>query len=207
MKLRVGDIEMDSEAGVTFARGNADPSRPAHDRECSPYQLLGMTLPALPAGVYWGLSAIGLAAVVGSVALLPALLAQSVFLAMLLPPMLGLALGSAVIAQRAGSSARPSLALPEAHELRATRIAALLSTAVSPLGVERIAAALGWTEDAVVTGLGVLIERERVREDLDLDTGHWVYALATRADALTPAALPIRERQNPILGRASRDRD
>ncbi len=169
----------------------------------------GHDLAGVAGGRLLGLSAIGLAAAVGIVALLPALLAQSAFLAMctLRPPMLGLALGSAVIAQRAGSRARPSLALPEAHELRATRIAALLSTAVSPLGVERIAAALGWTEDAVVTGLGVLIERERVREDLDLDTGHWVYALATRADALTPAALPIHERQNAILGRTPRDSD
>lgn len=211
MKLNVGDIQMDSESGVTFAHHAppAEPSRPAHDREGSPYQLLGISLPAWPASAYWWLSALGVAAVVGAVALLPALLAQSAFLALctLLPPLLGLALGSAVIARRAASKARPSLASPETHALRATRIAALLSTAASPLGVERIAAALGWTEEAVVTGLGYLIERERVREDLDLDTGRWVYALATRADALALDTLPIRERQGAIPGRPRGDRD
>lgn len=206
MKLKVGDIEMDSESGVTFAHGHppAAPSRPAHDRNSAPYQLLGVPVPAWPASVYWALSALGGTAFVGMVALLPALLAQSASLALctLLPPLLGLALGSAVIARGAGRK-RPALASPETHALRATRIAALLSTSASPLGVERIAAALGWTEEAVVTGIGYLLARERVREDLDLDTGHWVYALRTRADGLAPAALPIRERQDAIPGPAS----
>jgi hypothetical protein len=204
VKLRAGDIEIDGETGMTLARGRRreDPPRPVHDAGCSPYRLLGVSLPALPARVYWGLSALGLAGIAGCVALLPALLAGNAFLAVcaLVPPLFGLALGSAVIARRAG---RARASRPGLDALRATRIAALLSTAEVPLDVARIAGALGWTEDAVVAGLAYLVERARAQEDLDLETGCWVYALATRGDALTPAALSIRERQRAIPGRAA----
>jgi hypothetical protein len=202
MKLRVGDIEMDSRTGIVFASthgGNqAAPHAPARHQAQTLESLLAGRLPALSAGVYWGLVAASLVAVVSVVALLASGFVQNLFLAGVLPPLLGVALGSAVMARRAGVPGQPALASTEVRALRATRIAALLGTSTEPMTVERIAALLGWTEPAVVTGLGHLVRERRVQEDLDLDSGHWVYFLLPHADERARAALPLAERERAL---------
>jgi len=65
----------------------------------------------------------------------------------------------------------------EVDGIRAKRLAAALSRAPGPVTVEQICAELRWTEDAVIRGLAKLREDARIAEDVDLDSGHFVYTL------------------------------
>jgi hypothetical protein len=203
MKLRVGDIEMDSSTGIAFASTpgsiHAGLHHPASGHEQPPDLLREIRLPALSAPIWWGLAAVGALASASVIAVLVTGLVQNLFLASVLPPLLSVAVGGAVMARRAGVSGQPALASAELGALRATRITALLASATEPLTVERIATLLGWTEPAVVVGLGHLVREGRVQEDLDLASGHWVYALLPQADPHARAALPIAERERALV--------
>lgn len=65
----------------------------------------------------------------------------------------------------------------EVDGIRAKRLAAALSRAPGPVTVEQIGAELRWTEEAVIRGLARLREDARVTEDVDLESGHFVYTL------------------------------
>ena len=69
------------------------------------------------------------------------------------------------------------LAFDEVDGIRAKRLAAALSRAPGPVTVEQICAELRWTEEAVVRGLAKLRDDARIAEDVDLDSGHFVYTL------------------------------
>jgi len=78
-------------------------------------------------------------------------------------------------------SATPQLTdASSVDQQRAQRLAAALSTAPGPVAIEEIAQVMRWTPQAVATGLKVLADRGEVVEDLDLETGHWIYVLASR---------------------------
>lgn len=202
MKLRVGDIEMDSSTGITFAStsggGRAALHDAGHGHEPSRDLLRELGLPALSAPIYWSIAAASALAAVSVVALLVTGLVQNPFSVGVLPPLLGVTTGSAVMARRAGGGAS-GLAPAKLRAMRATRIAALLSTTSEPITVERIATLLGWTEPAVVTGLGHLVREGRAHEDLDLSSGHWVYSLLPHAAPHDRAALPISERERALV--------
>lgn len=88
-------------------------------------------------------------------------------------------------------------------ETRSTRLAALLSTEKEPLYIETIESKLGWTEDAVVSGIKRLVEEGRVVEDLDLEDGRWHYRLATADDQsneVPKTALAIEDRGVGVVG-------
>lgn len=203
MKLKVGDIEMDSSTGIAFAStpgsNQAALHDPAQGHGHPAGRLREMRLPALSASVYRAMAVVSLAAAVSVAALLATGLVQNLLLIGVLPPLLGVALGSAVMARWAGVAGQPALASTELGALRATRIAALLAAATEPMTIERIAALIGWTEPAVVTGLGHLVREGRAHEDLDLDSGHWVYSLLPHADQHTRAAQPIAERERTLV--------
>jgi hypothetical protein len=206
VKLKVGDIEMDSAGGIrmcgeqvtepgqTFAR----PGHPEH-------RLMGMDWPALPSAVYTGLGVISLvAATLMSGALLlgsfPQVAAWA--LAALLPWVFLVGAGGLLLGRRQPNA--PGLAEPPTLKLmenRARQIAALLSRAENPMTVEQIAAGLKWTEDASVTGLKLLVVRQEVTEDLDLNDGAYTYALRKlerELDAIDRKSTPIDERARAL---------
>ena len=214
MKLRVGDIEMDSEGGVELHRpasvrprgrgavvshvvvtgagrtGGPQPGTPSPlshptTREPSPARLrlvgwLGLGGAAVAAGaVFFALPATS-----------PLALGLSL-------PILGLFAGGLVARRVAGRVERERARLQAAQDdALATPVEAVLRGATEPLTVETLTERAGAPEAEVVRGLARLVERGRATEDLDLDTGHFVYRWGSDLlDAETPPeALDIRDR-------------
>ena len=115
----------------------------------------------------------------------------------LFPTALCLLLGTSTLflAQMATGTAGPEL-LSSVEATRSARLAALLSTEREPITIETIRTRIGWTEDAIVSGLSGLQRAGRLEEDLDLDSGHWNYRLKQSIDTeeIPKHALPLRER-------------
>ena len=59
---------------------------------------------------------------------------------------------------------------------------------------EEIAQALRWTESALVETLLHMKESGVLEEDLDLDSGQWIYRMQTATDTGTAASLMLSER-------------
>ena len=79
---------------------------------------------------------------------------------------------------------------------RSRRLRAVLRAPGAPFTFERVIEATRWTRDAVLSTLLYMQERGEVVEDLDLDTGEWVY-LAQDPEAVpgTPPSLMLEERR------------
>lgn len=79
---------------------------------------------------------------------------------------------------------------------RSKRISVLLSSAGRPLTYEALVDGTRWTRDAVLDTLLFMKERGEVAEDLDLDTGEWVYS-PSELDAVpgSPVSLMLEERR------------
>ncbi|RAL25503.1 hypothetical protein DL240_04650 [Lujinxingia litoralis] len=116
---------------------------------------------------------------------------------------------SAYLARRvAGSS--PTTPAPSPIEIeRRTRLLQHLNSVAEPQTVEELQQSLGWTEEALIPTLEFLVTAQRLDEDLDLESGHWAYALPapqvvldTEVSSEVPAkALPITERAEAIRTR------
>lgn len=106
-------------------------------------------------------------------------------------------LAFAVVTGRKRSEDHAPTSPPREHGVereRARRLLRLLDTS-SPMDVRALTAATGWSEEAVLTGLVFLLERELVEEDVDLETGHFCYARSQHVrfdfgerEALAPAS-------------------
>ncbi len=79
---------------------------------------------------------------------------------------------------------------------RSKRISVLLAKAGRPLTYEALVDRTKWTRDAVLDTLLFMKERGEVAEDLDLDTGEWVYS-ASELEAVpgSPVSLMLEERR------------
>lgn len=77
---------------------------------------------------------------------------------------------------------------------RARRVAAVLAQH-GDATFERLLAQLRWTEQAMVDALVYMKDAGMVVEDLDLDSGEWVYRLQEGDAAGTPASLTLADRQ------------
>ncbi|MFW5968645.1 MAG: hypothetical protein ACOCV2_14060 [Persicimonas sp.] len=196
MKLKVGDIEMDSQSGISFGEQPA----PAVDKEASPPDepdrketSLMARLPDWPRRVYALAGVLALAAIFGFGQVYAALSdITSVWRLTPLVPIPGLLAASAVAFWRGATGAKRAEGPPADHS---DRLIEHLAGRLEPASVEELVDELDWREQEVVRGLKAATERDLVVEDLDLDTGHWTYTTSPRGDEKTPRrALPIDER-------------
>ena len=192
MKLEVGDIKMDSEAGIRFTTSQqtlpTTTKPPEQTLEASERSTLTARRALLTALVIGGalMSMLTLLVALGELPLL--LLIGWGLIAML---------AFAVVTGRKRSEDHAPTSPPLEHGVereRARRLLRLLDTS-SPMDVRALTEATGWSEEAVLTGLVFLLERELVEEDVDLETGHFCYARSQHVrfdfeerEALAPAS-------------------
>lgn len=100
----------------------------------------------------------------------------------------------------AAAAPAPMRALSASEQLvlreRSRRLRTILSGPGGPFTFERLVELTRWTRDAVLSALLYMQERGEVVEDLDLDSGEWVY-LAQDAEAVpgAPPSLMLEERR------------
>lgn len=159
------------------ARGEGDPAKenlPVPAGHVAP-KVWGVEFAPRPRAVY-AAGGIGGTAVLALLAVLAAM--DGAFLVTFFPLAILAFLTTSFVRQAlAGSENVPKQIGNDVNSVRATRLAAVLSTAGRPMTVEALAKTLTWTSEAVVSGLRVLENDGRLFEDLDLDSGHWVYRL------------------------------
>lgn len=208
MQLKVGDIEMNSAEGVALAhpgQTRADGASAGGDATAfaSSHEPLLRYLPDWPSRSYRALAAASAAVAVAVVlvsALVPLSLLSMVAIVATIPSLAGIAVASAVVARRRSVLEEAPDIPDEVLQLRASQIVAALGAADRPVSVEWLMESLTWTESAVVTGLRHLVEEDRVREELDIETGQWTYEYVTRADELASRqALPVAAREQALL--------
>jgi hypothetical protein len=80
---------------------------------------------------------------------------------------------------------------------RSRRIRAILAESRAPLTFERLVEVTRWTSEAVLSALLFMKERGELVEDLDLDTGEWVY-VAQEVEGVpgTAPSLMLEERRS-----------
>ena len=194
MKLEVGDIKMDSDAGISFTQQQRTPvthtpsldpphSEAGEDRSTATRRGL------LYALVISGALMSALTTLVALGALSPLLLLGWGLIAAL--ALVTLMTGRVRAAQRERVSSENG---GEVERERARRLLRLLD-AMAPMDVRALTEETGWSEEAVLSGLVFLLERELVEEDVDLETGHFCYARSHHVrfdfeerEALAPAA-------------------
>lgn len=108
---------------------------------------------------------------------------------------------------------RPAPALPasgiDARVLaeRCRRVRGLLHRGVGEYTFERLVRELKWTQAAMLSTLLHMKEQGEIVEDLNLDTGEWVYSLAVGLDAPTPASTsPMLEERRATEAATERQR-
>jgi hypothetical protein len=197
VKLKVGDIEMDSTTGVSF---DGAPASPVDNRSDYTSSSLQQRLPDWSRLTYAALAALCIAACVGAVVATISL-ADNGSTFWLLPTIpapglvfvTGLFVWGALVGdqQAAQDGDLDALAMQ-----RCERIMAHLASRESPASVEQLIGELGWSEEAVVNGLDAGVRQDRIEEDLDLQTGQWGYAAASEqpGDSESRKVLPIDER-------------
>lgn len=185
MKLEVGDIKMDSEAGISF--GPHQPSTDPHTLTTSEH----VARRRAEEGVSIGL----IASIVASVGILGSwVVTTMVALEMLTPyalaiwgPVLGncaalwwvtrhqrLLRGAEVSGGERDESTR------ELSDARSARLIELIEAYPLGLTVDELVSTTGWREAAVLEGLEAAVARGQLEEDLDIDLGVWRYALTDR---------------------------
>jgi hypothetical protein len=236
MKLKVGDIEMDSSGGIEFdgeesgvsrresgpeqREGSPDSEAAVARREETPprraeraasestvdvssgppeeYHLMGVPLPVASRGTYavFAAGSFVVAAVVGSLAALTA-----VPMGLLIPGLLVSGVACTVMAARLDGGSPPTRIDAEVERGSLEKIAATLQSADGSLSVEDICGRLALDEQTTVLGLRYLVGEGMVDEDLDIDSGHWMYAWDEddeRLEELERRALPIEERAEVV---------
>lgn len=218
MKLQVGDLQMVQGEGISVNGTplvSAQSSQPTHGHR-RPAQRDGLRLgplsfPRWSARVYGAIAAL---CVVMSVGLLvTGVLTEIPLLAMLAVNALIGAVAAALLARRAGKGTPVTRAPPSAITIeRRTRLLTHLKAHGKPQTIEALQAALGWTEQALLPTLADLVQAERIDEDLDLESGHWTYALPTprmvldtelAANQLPNHARPVTERVEALNTKSS----
>lgn len=208
MKLKVGDIEMDSESGISFDGAQQSDStdqfpqrsdstdRLAQRSETTGSELSLDNLPSFPRPVYLagGLLALGILAALTLGYFLMAAASANAWLMLL--PLPGLLLIGGFCVRQYFRQEDPSDRAGQLDHRRAERIRTHLFEREEPASVEQLVDELGWREEAVVRGLKAGVDRKLLAEDLDIDSGHWTYeALASGGMQPSEAkALPIDER-------------
>jgi hypothetical protein len=108
---------------------------------------------------------------------------------LLTPTAVGAAVGAAVAP---GEVIDPRLLAERSRRVRA--ILAGASSASELHTFEKLVQESRWTQAAMLSTLLHMKERGEVVEDLNLDTGEWVYSLAEDAVAAGPGSLMLEER-------------
>lgn len=198
MKLKVGDIELDSSPQPQQRRRDhqppetsADPVRGALAQQQNRERLFGLILVAAAliggAQVYLGrLPAWGFFTMLG------ALVALNVI---------------ALKAQRAlePPAVEPQLAAPAQALLQERRGRVLRAiAAMGPEGAKfaELERALGWVEPVLAQTLSAMIASDQIEETLDVETGHWSYIISHEVilgwdeldDAADPSGLSLAQR-------------
>ena len=220
MKMQVGDLHMSQGEGISVQgtpivsrhaiAATQNRSSAAHSAPTNELRLGPLRLPRWSATTY---AAIALLLAALSVALLVAGVVLEVPLfALAALNMFAGALGSALIARQVRHSPAPSTGVPTALEIeRRTRLLTHLKTLDAPRTVEALLSELGWTEQALLPTLADLVNAERIDEDLDLESGHWTYALPAprmvldtevSARALPDHARPVSERAEALSSKS-----
>lgn len=205
MKMKVGDIEMDSESGISFDSEDADETGDL-DREL-PAEVDGEDDPSL---IEWTDEHRGLVKIVGAgSAVLSAGLFAMIFVAgswyFSLPAFMWLlwSAGAAYLIRHVDrsleerkSDERASL-LDDAREVRQ----ALVDDA-GERKVDDVQRKLDWSEERTVRALATGVEEGLLREDLDSTTEHWVYSAASTGEldgeSLPKEAIPATERAKQL---------
>ncbi|MCA9707883.1 MAG: hypothetical protein KDK70_18670 [Myxococcales bacterium] len=107
-----------------------------------------------------------------------------------------------ILKRKGRGVAEPMRALPPASPStviaeRARRVSAVLSTTGEDFTFERLLDVLRWTEPALLETLVAMKEAGQLIEDLDLDTGEWVYRSQTTeyGSALPGGGMTLADRQ------------
>lgn len=223
MKLKVGDIEMDSTGGISFGGSPASP-------EASPgaegsQQALAVAeerslagsdvgdpgarevvrergwldrMPDWSSGVYMMLTLFSLAAVGGLGAAVVFLPIAPPWTVLPLVPAPGLLFAGWAFFWKGYKQAYGDVEEVGAIDLeRAKRLRAVIEDEQRALTVEELISRLGWREAAVVSGLKAGVDSALIVEDLNVETGHWCYEAAPDPEEerrRSRQALPLDER-------------
>lgn len=110
---------------------------------------------------------------------------------------LGLIKRMLTVAPTPAPASAPEAVDPKLLAERSRRVRAILASATSASELhtfERLVQESRWTQAAMLSTLLHMKERGEVVEDLNLDTGEWVYSLAEDAVAVGPGSLMLEER-------------
>ncbi len=180
MKMKVGDIELDAQQGISFG---GSPAARAPSQTLAPVQTPAAAAPRADAR---RVASVGLGASLVASLLLTALAGAQVLPSAALLSWLSVgAMGLWRVRCGLAASQTQLEAAPPAGLLtgdsalsleRETRVLDALSQANGPMTARALQARLGWTEVTLLEALAPLIAKERVVEDLDLESGQWCYA-------------------------------
>lgn len=190
MKLRVGEIEMDTESGVSFATGVVASGSDQSSRS----EPLGL-LVQIAGAPRWAHAIVSSGALL--VASVTAVTAWVMGWWLLLIPAaaflrLGAYAGFLAFAPR-GAALPVRSSASQSAQVRATVIED------GELTIDRLVAKLGWAEREVLEVVADLVSRQELEEDLDLESGHWVYRATTTFSGLDhPGTQPAAERLRAI---------
>jgi hypothetical protein len=194
MHLEVGPIRMDSGHDSMELSRRAQSPRLTSTAVTRSYRLGAIELPGWPVAAYRALA--GVAILLSIVLMVLAMVSSSMRLAWL--PVPGLLLSSALFGTIATRVHRrdPSVFMFSAtDESNARRILDWLQRGLVTATLEDIRKALNLNETSVECALHALVVTGRVDEDLDLDTGAWIYRVPEKSTQHTPGeSLPVAER-------------
>ena len=165
MKLEVGEIRMDSQAGIAFGEPKRSRPEPPPQRveALVPSERVMYAAFALAIGVVaCGASALVFAGVLPPVALV---------VWCMLP-----ALGAAMIIRERSLHTEPEPTPGRLARDRAARLVEELSEGHGASVVE-LERRIGWSTEAVLDGLATAIASGQIEEDVDIDRGEYVYAV------------------------------
>jgi len=217
MKMQLGDMEMDTESGLSYdedanesdsrteppqqtnhsltAPDSKDAEVPSSDTDLDPDLLYWINQHT---AVFHAATALGLTGS-GAAWYFFAVTAHPVFALAGLFGLLWTGTSGFLVHRARKQNDR---ATPETRRLskRAKRIRDLLLDQPREWRAEELQRELNWTEEKVLTGLAHGVEEGMIREDLDADSGHWVYtaSTATLEEDVPERTLPAAERAEKI---------
>lgn len=218
MKMKVGDLTMVQGEGISV-NGETLVSRqstPQMQRHTTPTRRDGLRLgpvsfPHWSARTY--MTAAALFGIMSIAVLVIGLLNELPVVAMLALNAMAGAVASGILAQRARTQPTPSVPPSAITIERRTRLLTHLQASGEPQTIEALQTSLGWTDEALLPTLADLVQAERIDEDLDMESGHWTYALPaprmvldteSSPTALPDHARPISERVEALSSTSSR---
>lgn len=188
MRMRVGDIEMDSSSGMSFGPPEPEvlPVAQAATKSELVRDVVAVPQPVfLIAAFFAVLASMGLGAVVAVYGLWLLLIP--------IPFLLRFAGYAAILGTRKRtSSKRAPLTLT-------ARNAVLSALEERPMTVDELADGLGWSEAQTLEAVVRLIEQKEVEEDLEIESGDWRYRRVVQfGTAPERTALPATERLEAV---------